>query len=887
MATIPKKQDPGFPDVYVLEETDPVVGGIDGVDNLPHKQLAERDEHILARTVSLEGQATDHETRLQSVEVSGSVSVGRAFPLWLAQSDEGADFELLADRAYTWRDYGPQAIIGTIAGDESVDVATTNGLTVGDAYVITDADGTEVVEVAEILTANRFRAAAPLSTTRTDTGTLARTSWTIGAGFALAGDGTYFSREVRTLRYDDDGRLLIRRDTGDGSLTVQARRVSTPASGWTACPLRSSVAAPDGAHVDLEYRVPLGGIVEFRIDSSTGASGNDIRVEHLVCLTAVRAERADAVRRPTNVTPAEAATGVMETPTLQGDAYYSLYGIAQAGLEVRIATDAEMANVVYTGSEGTATAQHAVQAGHLQVDSIYWWQVRYQDAEGTWSPWSVPTGFSTGASFEYIAPPVLSAPADGATGVSLVPTITTAAFAPVGTTDTHAASQYQVATDAAFGTIVYDSGEVSDLTSHTVPSASALARQTQHHVRVRHKGTALGWSDWSVVRAFTTTNAADAPTITSPTDGATAISLTPTITTSAFSFPGGGEAHVATQYQIATDAAFTAIVYDSGEVSDLTSHTVPSASTLEALTPHYVRARHKGGTSGWSGWSAASSFNTQAPAGEIIFASPGTYTWTVPDGVTSVSAVAVGGGGGGASGAKSQAGGCGGGLGWMTSIPVTPGETHTITVGAGGVGGSSATVGNGGAGGSSSFGSVFSVTGGLGGAGEDRTNGGGSPTGADGGGVGGDASTSPFASQMMGGGGAAGYSGKGGCGGVNVTTGQGGQDGEGGGGSGGNYVGTSQSAGGGGGVGILGAGLSGSLNGNYSAGTGGAGGSGGGDGNGGGGAYAGGAGGAYGGGGGCSYYGYTGSPEGIGGAGAGGAVRIVWGPGRSYPNNAA
>jgi hypothetical protein len=60
-----------------------------------------------------------------------------------------------------------------------------------------------------------------------------------------------------------------------------------------------------------------------------------------------------------------------------------------------------------------------------------------------------------------------------------------------------------------------------------------------------------------------------------------------------------------------------------------------------------------------------------------------TYTWTVPDGVTSISAVVIGGGGGRgySSGTAGAGGGGGGGLSFANFITVTPGEVLTIVVG--------------------------------------------------------------------------------------------------------------------------------------------------------------------------------------------------------------
>ena len=64
------------------------------------------------------------------------------------------------------------------------------------------------------------------------------------------------------------------------------------------------------------------------------------------------------------------------------------------------------------------------------------------------------------------------------------------------------------------------------------------------------------------------------------------------------------------------------------------------------------------------------------PSGSQIFDTFGTYSWTAPEGVTSVCVVCVGAGGGygGTSGG-------GGGLGWKNNIPVVPGQSYTVVVG--------------------------------------------------------------------------------------------------------------------------------------------------------------------------------------------------------------
>ena len=264
----------------------------------------------------------------------------------------------------------------------------------------------------------------------------------------------------------------------------------------------------------------------------------------------------------------------------------------------------------------------------------------------------------------------------------------------------------------------------------------------------------------------------------------------------------------------------------------------------------------------------------EVPTGSQTFTSVGDTTFTVPADVTSVSILCVGAGGSGDGGTN---GGGGGGLAYISSFAVTPGQTLYVRVGdktaadgavlgLTGVStttpisssttyilafkGYSTTNGiGGGAAGTAPFSSTVSRTGGTGGA--NGTGLSGLPPGG-----------------FTGGGGAAGYGGNGGRGGFYYTVAgsqiaqfsYGAGQGLGGGGGGGGYGGY-----GGGGVGLLGIGTAGAGGTGASVGRGGSGGSNG----------SGSTGGNYGGGG------------GSGGTGANGAVRIIWGPSRSYPSQAA
>jgi len=195
----------------------------------------------------------------------------------------------------------------------------------------------------------------------------------------------------------------------------------------------------------------------------------------------------------------------------------------------------------------------------------------------------------------------------------------------------------------------------------------------------------------------------------------------------------------------------------------------------------------------------------------------GTFSWTCPIGVTSVSVVCVGGGGG--SGGGGAGGGGGGALAYVNNYSVTPEVVYTVVCGAGGV--STAGNANGTNGGQSYFNNVSTVAanGGIAGnpTGSGATGGAGGTVAAGTGFSGGAGGNGKPTYSGGGGGGAGGYTAAGGAGG-SVTgtypsfTGSAGSSSASGGGGGGSGTGTGafNGVGGtGGGVGLLGSGTGG------------------------------------------------------------------------------
>ena len=305
--------------------------------------------------------------------------------------------------------------------------------------------------------------------------------------------------------------------------------------------------------------------------------------------------------------------------------------------------------------------------------------------------------------------------------------------------------------------------------------------------------TGSGWFEIATINT--------APTITSGADATYALNSdgTPTVITLQATDPEGTP--IVWGYQVTSGSLEDTTVTNVGGVFTITPGSIEATFNLTFTASDGVNID-----------TVTSTFDLSlTPRGQAAFTTAGTYSWTAPDGVTSVCAVCVGGGGGATYGGRAGSGSGGGGLGWRNNITVTPGETYTVVVGAGGLRAS----GTGGDGGASYFINATTVAGfgGIGGQGGAVTaafpGGAGGSWVGDGGGNGGAGGADIGISSGGGGGGAGGYAGNGGDGGMRISHGPNGAAGQGGGGGGGGGCGEDDTAGSGGGVGIYGQGASG------------------------------------------------------------------------------
>ncbi len=124
------------------------------------------------------------------------------------------------------------------------------------------------------------------------------------------------------------------------------------------------------------------------------------------------------------------------------------------------------------------------------------------------------------------------------------------------------------------------------------------------------------------------------PTCGSPVDGATGISLTPTLESSNFSDPDAADTHTVTQCQVDDDSDFSSPVWDHSDTgSDKTSEAVPSG-TLSYSATYYWRLRYQDSQGAWSEWSDARSFTVDrySPVYRFWNASGNTHFYTISAG---------------------------------------------------------------------------------------------------------------------------------------------------------------------------------------------------------------------------------------------------------------
>lgn len=280
---------------------------------------------------------------------------------------------------------------------------------------------------------------------------------------------------------------------------------------------------------------------------------------------------------PILISPPNGATNVSLFPTFD---WSDVSGATSYRLQVF-----QGANTVLDVSNITQS-QYSVITAVLTGNTNYYWRVNATGPSGT-SGWSSQWTFTTVVAAPPV--PVLSSPANGSTGVSLTPVLSWNA--------SPGATQYrvQVSNNSNFTSTVVDVNGLAN-TGYVIQSG-VLSNGVQYFWRVNASNSG-GTSDWSTVWNFTTIVAPPpAPTLISPLNGATNVTVTPTLDWSDVSGATGYKV------QVALNSSFTALVFDESVTASQVSI---SSGTLSGQTLYYwrVAAVNAGGqgnyTTPWS-----------------------------------------------------------------------------------------------------------------------------------------------------------------------------------------------------------------------------------------------------------------------------------------------
>lgn len=437
------------------------------------------------------------------------VSVQRAVELdWIYRNRRIA-FELFA-AGYRLVPTEGVSVVSGVAGDESLDVASTDGLKVGQDYLLVEGKNVALVRVAQILTSQRLRLTTTLSRNWTSSATLTGMSLVPRSGGGVRGQvgDAWVSREL-FLGDDNTARaVIIRRSLNAGAVRLFYRDTYTPA--WTeriwSLRRQGEIAGVPDGYCDDEYLVPMRGNGYLRIE----IAGETVDILHIVATgspTGAGGAVNPAMRpgAPTISNPANGATGIGETPTLAIAGFSSPAGNPFAYAQFQISTASTFASVLHDSGE-VAAQSYTLPAGILSTGATYYVRARVKDAAGLVSDWSSASSFTTKTSFAYVNTPAITSPTNGQTDIPERPTIISSSFAVTGGTDTHQSSQWQIRlASGSWSSPVHDSGETTTAkTSYVVPAGVLQPGQAQYVLRVRHKGATLGWSEWSADVNITT-----------------------------------------------------------------------------------------------------------------------------------------------------------------------------------------------------------------------------------------------------------------------------------------------------------------------------------------------------------------------------------------------
>jgi len=208
---------------------------------------------------------------------------------------------------------------------------------------------------------------------------------------------------------------------------------------------------------------------------------------------------------PVNVSPANLAIDITETPTLSSDEFECINGSdVHLNSDWEIYSNSSLSTLEWSSyTDTTNKVSIDVPAGELLDDTDYWWRCKHTGTTYSASAWSTSTKFTTVDI--YIDTPVNISPANLAINITETPTLSSDAFECINGSDVHLNSDWEIYSDSELSTLEWSSyTDTTNKVSIDVPAGELLEGDTDYWWRCKHTGTFYGASAWSTSTKFTT-----------------------------------------------------------------------------------------------------------------------------------------------------------------------------------------------------------------------------------------------------------------------------------------------------------------------------------------------------------------------------------------------
>jgi hypothetical protein len=185
---------------------------------------------------------------------------------------------------YTLIDRTPIVVIAGVIGDDSIDMAETSSLIVGDYYVLSDAVDTVMIRISAILSSNRVRIATNLAKTWSNTATISLHNLVISNATASARIGAMWMSKTINIG-NANGKAIIRHTANTAVVKLFYCAVSDMVWHEVVGTLKetggnASISSIPNGFADYEYLIPTHENIKIRIQNTIAA----VVIHHIVAI---------------------------------------------------------------------------------------------------------------------------------------------------------------------------------------------------------------------------------------------------------------------------------------------------------------------------------------------------------------------------------------------------------------------------------------------------------------------------------------------------------------------------------------------------------------------------------------------------------------------------